>query len=409
VLSIQIKNVLAIGAVDVSSLTVSAKHAGYLVFAVDFYGDQDLERNAKANLSVLSNSNKKILKGLHNLSSRDLIQLAKNLVKNHDIDVSLLSSGLDDSFDDLSAINDIAPILGNPPEAFLRVRNRNSFFSILQDLEIPHPKTEIIKDLKDAKDICKNIGFPLLIKPLDGYGGSRIKKISTPYELDNWLNSNKTSVSKYFIQEYLAGTSVSVSVMAIPGESLALTVNEQLRGMTNVGQRELFGYCGNIVPFLAPGYIIEECKRNAEKVINCFSLKGSNGVDLVISKGVPYVIEVNPRFQGTLECTEKALGINLVETHVKACTENILPDKGDFKQSSLRHMRLILFAHKRAIVPDLILRKECRDIPHPRARVEIGDPICSIMLEGSDRNNLLKRGKQMATNIYNSLSVLDQR
>jgi len=400
---------LAIGAVDVSSLTASANRAGYSVFAVDFYGDQDLEKNAKENLSVLSNSNQEDFKGLRNFSSRELIRLAKILVKNHDIDVSLLSSGLDDSFDDLSTINELVPILGNTPEAFLRVRNRNSFFSILQDLEIPHPKTEIMKDLKDAKDICKNIGFPLLIKPLDGYGGSRIKKISTPYELDNWLNSNETSISNYYIQEYLAGTTVSVSMMAIPGESLALTINEQLIGMVDVGQREPFGYCGNIVPFLAPRHILEECESNAEKVINRFSLKGSNGVDLMISKGVPYVIEVNPRFQGTIECTEKTLGINLVETHVKACTENILPDKGDFRKPSLRNMRLILFANTRAIVPDLILRKECRDIPQPGARIEIGDPICSIMLEGSDRNNLLLRGKKIATNIYGSLSVLDQR
>jgi hypothetical protein len=398
---------LTVGAVDVSSLTASAKRAGYSVFAVDFYGDQDLEKNAKENLSVLSNSNQENLKGLQNLSSRELIRLVKILVKNQDIDVSLLSSGLDDSFNDLSAINELVPILGNDPEAFLSVRKRNSFFSILQDLDVPHPKTEIIKDLKDAKDISKNVGFPLLIKPLDGYGGSGIRKISTLYELDNWLNSNEASISKYCIQEFLTGTSVSVSVMAVPGESLALTVNEQLIGMSDVGQRELFGYCGNIVPFSAPRDILNKCEHTAEEVITHFGLKGSNGVDLVITEGIPHVIEVNPRFQGTLECTEKTLGINLVKTHVNACTENILPDHGDLKQSSSKHMRLILLAQERAVVPDLILRKECRDIPHPGTRVETGEPVCSIILEGSDRNNLLTRGKQIAKNIYESLSTSD--
>jgi predicted ATP-grasp superfamily ATP-dependent carboligase len=405
VLSIQIQNILAIGAVDVSTLTASAKRAGYSVFAVDFHGDQDLEKNAKENLSVLSNSNQENLKDLHNLSSKELIRLAKILVKNKDIDVSLLSSGLDDSFDDLSKINELVPILGNGPEAFLSVRKKNSFFSTLEDLEIPYPKTTIIKDFKDAKDICKNIGFPLLIKPLDGYGGSGIKKIYTLYELDNWLNSNEAFISKYLFQEFLTGTSVSVSVMAVPGESLALTVNEQILGMNDVGQREPFGYCGNIVPFSAPKDILDKCERTAEEVITHFGLKGSNGVDLVISEGVPHVIEVNPRFQGTLECTERTLGINLVESHVKACTENILPDREDLKQSSSKHMRLILFAKERAVIPDLILRKECRDIPHPRTRVEIGEPVCSIMLEGSDKNNLLMRGKQIATNIYESLFI----
>ncbi|MEE9459190.1 MAG: hypothetical protein V3V84_05450, partial [Candidatus Bathyarchaeia archaeon] len=59
--SIQIQNILVIGAVDVSTLTASAKRAGYSVFAVDFHGDQDLEKNAKENLSVLSNSNQENL------------------------------------------------------------------------------------------------------------------------------------------------------------------------------------------------------------------------------------------------------------------------------------------------------------------------------------------------------------
>jgi len=59
-------------------------------------------------------------------------------------------------------------------------------------------------------------------------------------------------------------------------------------------------------------------------------------------------------------------------------------------------------------VPDLIMRKECRDIPHPKTRVDIGDPVCSIMLEASDRTALLMKGKEIATNIYNSLSVIDQ-
>ena len=397
---------LVIGTVDVSSLAASAKRAGYSVFAVDFYGDQDLKKNVNANLSLMINSNENDLKGLHKHSSGELIKLVKILLENYDIDVSLVSSGFDDSFDDLSAIDDLVPILGNTPETFLRVRDRNNFFSVLQDLEIPHPKTKIMKNINDVKDIHENVGFPFLIKPLDGFSDIGIKKISTLYELNNWLNSNEDSLSKFLIQEYLPGIPVSVSVMAIDGGSISLTINEQLIGMRDVGQHEPFGYCGNIVPFTATRKILEKCEDTAEKVVTHFGLMGSNGVDLVISNGVPHVIEINPRFQGTLECTEKALGINLVETHVKACTENILPNHEGFKKSNLKHMRLILFAHKRAVVPDLIMLKECRDIPHPRTRVKIGEPLCSIMIEDSDRNNLLNKGKQLAQNIYESLSIL---
>jgi len=117
------------------------------------------------------------------------------------------------------------------------------------------------------------------------------------------------------------------------------------------------------------------------------------------------VIEVNPRFQGTIECVERVFGLNLVEAHVRACVERRLP--AILNETETFCMRLVLFAKQRSAAPDLSAVKECRDVPSPGAIVEGGEPLCSIVMQNPSRNALLKKEKQTYRSIYLSLSPVE--
>ncbi len=172
--------------------------------------------------------------------------------------------------------------------------------------------------------------------------------------------------------------------------------------MREVGQREPFGYCGNVVPLSATAAITDACKKVVEKVILHFGLVGSNGVDLVISEeGVPYVMEVNPRFQGTLECVERVLETNIVKAHVQACTQGKLPTI--VREPLIFCVRLILFAPQRSIIPNLSTVKGVRDIPLPGVIIEKGEPVCSIVVEGTNRDSTLRKAKKLTKSIFKLL------
>jgi hypothetical protein len=176
-------------------------------------------------------------------------------------------------------------------------------------------------------------------------------------------------------------------------------MNEQLLGLPYVFQREPFGYCGNIVPLRLTNTLLEKCKRITEMVGLRFGLKGSNGIDFVISKeNIPYVMEVNPRFQGSLECVERVLRTNLVKMHVDACLNNVLPRIRN--SPSLFCTRLILYAPKRVIAPDLTSFAEVRDIPLPGIIIEEGEPLCSIVTSGETYISSLNKAKKLAKEIY---------
>jgi len=381
---------------DVVSLAASARKAGYQVCAVDYFGDQDLKRLCIESRSIVKQRTGETCGQLDkDFSPEALFQLAKGLLRRVEIDAVLLSSGLDDSWDVLLELDDLIPILGNHPNAVKKVRDKMKFFQELERLGIPHPETAMAENLGEARGEAKNIGYPVMIKPSRGFGGVGVRKAEDDQELEQAFQGASILDEKVFIQEYISGIAASASLISSVNGAVTLTVNEQLLGMSEMGQREPFGYCGNVVPLQIKEVVADRCKGIVEKIASHFNLVGSNGIDLVISKeGVPYVIEVNPRFQGTLECVERILNVNVAKAHVEACVQRKLPIIE--KSPSAFCVRLILFAPQRSVVPDLSVFEEVRDIPLPGVIIEEGEPVCSIVVDGANRNSSLREARTIA-------------
>ena len=395
------KNLLLLG-VDLPALAHSARRAGYNVYAVDYFGDMDLRSACVECLSTIRQEPGRTCgRFSSDFDPEGLVDRAKRLVEKVDVDGVLLSSGLDDEYDLLCRVeSEVAPIIGNKPETFRAVRDRRNFFQELRRLGIPHPETFVVEEVSEAESAAKGLGFPVLVKPAKGFAGVGVRRVDNVSELRSAFREVQTVSEKVVVQQYVEGIHASVSVMASRWGVAVLTVNEQLLGMAEVGQREPFGYCGNVVPLEGYETVLGECAAVAEKLCRRFGLLGSNGIDVVLSDGKPYVVEVNPRFQATLECVERLLGVNLVEAHVKACTSGELPEVGE---PSGFCTRLILYARRRVAVPDLTCFGCVRDVPYPGVLVEAGEPICSVVVFGEDRSSSLEAALKMTEKVYGIL------
>lgn len=398
-------NLLAIG-LDVAPLVTSINRAGYNAYSIDYFGDSDVKRICKESFSIITQIEGQSCGRLEDdFNPEKLLQLFYKMIKIHRIDGILLASGLEDFHNILLSINDRVQFLGNNPSNISKVRHKVQFFQTLKHLRIPHPETELVEDFQEAKNKAKDIGYPIIIKPEKGFGGVGVRKISDQKHLTTIFKRYLSIYQRVLIQEFIPGKAVSASLISTGKKVLTLTVNEQLLGMSSLGQQEEFGYCGNIVPLASSNELKERCRTMAERVISKYNLIGTNGIDFVVSKeGIPNVIEVNPRFQGTLECIEKVLDINLVKSHLDACNLRVLPEIKVIPQNY--YTRLILFALMRSKISDLKIHKEIRDIPTPRVIVERGEPLCSVIMEGISRKNSLSRANNIAKTIYQSLVTI---
>ena len=306
-------------------IACSGARAGYEMLSADAFGDADT-RECSSTFFFLNFSSQ-------HLDLRHLEHLAGS------VDGVLVGSGLENA-----AFGKLAnKVLGNSPEKMREVADKAKLAERLADLGIPHPKTF-------TQETLSQVRFPLIAKPLFGGGGVANFLCRNEREL---LNAARQG--HLIFQEFIKGKIASVSVISTGKETVSLCVNEQLAGLKSLFCEHPFTYCGNISPFKTK--FADKMCEIAEFLVLELGLKGSNGVDFVVNDDGFFVLEVNPRFQGSLDTVEHCTGLNVVSAHLKAVCEGELPPKQRGAEEKYA-ARLILFAERDCVV-EADLRRFC--------------------------------------------------
>ena len=346
---------------SVRHIACSAARAGHKVYAADSFCDLDLE--------ACSNGIALLPQPLDALQAEGLIQTN---VERFSPDAVVLGPGLEET-----RVNGVC-VLNNPPEKAALVSDKLWLAGWLEERGFPFIHT---------RESPENISFPAVVKPRKGAGGigCKLVKRSADMKLDGGM----------IIQDWLSGTPASVSVIGTGRDSRAIAVNEQLIGASWAGA-DPFRYSGNISPLELSAPASCKCKlqpemaRMAEEIVSELELVGSNGVDFLLTERGPVVVEVNPRFQGSLDVVEMSTGKNVFQSHVDAF-EGILPDKPESKMVA---GRAILFADECVKIGELLTRwitgKDwITDVPRSGSVIKKNDPVASVLATGRDRTGVL--------------------
>lgn len=363
------QNILVIG-FNTRNVVCSASRAGYTVCSIDAFCDLDLRECAHAS-SFLEY---RTVQELHQLeASRIKAQMANFGLE---FDALVPGSGLE-----MLDHNDFScPVLASSPDAMQKASDKLYLSKKLEGLGVPHPRCY-------SPDELDAIEYPVMIKPVSGGGGIFNRTARSKRELLSSLDelqglNPELKEDTVVIQEFLEGTPSSVSLLSTKNEALSVAVNEQLIGIPWLS-RLPFAYCGNITPFRTNQ--AEEMEALAEELVLEFKLLGSNGVDFLASKKGPVVLEINPRFQGSLDTIEMAMDINLFEAHV-GCFRGELPDKPEangFAARGVIYSDRELFIDRKLM--ELILREKGADVPSQGTVVEPDGPLTSLFACTSTR------------------------
>lgn len=377
---------MLIAGVTTRALAVSAARAGHRVSAIDAFGDLDLRAVAEVipaprRLGLGRGAMAAAAAGAQVPASE--VAYTSNF-ENYPPAVARLAAG--------------RQLLGNPPDVLARVRNPIELMRVLRRHGIATPEARAT-----ASPATPNHG-PWLLKPRRSGGGHAIRV---------WRRGDPVSRRSY-LQQWIAGYPGSIVFASDGSSAVPLGFSRQLVGEARLGAHNL-RYCGSLLGspairlFPQQDELLERTAALATLVAREFQLVGLNGIDFIARGGVPYAVEVNPRYSASMELVERGQGISMYEVHAGAC-RGVLPPNPT--REVLVQGKAIVFARHDITVGETrhwVGDVSIADVPHPDERIRRGHPICTVFAQARDgsrcRRLLLKR----AAAIYRSVESRRRR
>jgi DNA-binding response OmpR family regulator len=194
----------------------------------------------------------------------------------------------------LAAASALGVVAINAPRSIDLVRNKIAMHAVLQEHEMPLPKTWFASDVAVFRSLPLDC-FPLVVKPYDGDGSVGLALLRHPEDVE-LLPDLRGTKSLYLAQEYLETEGWDLKLYGIGSRVWAVRKPSPIR-------------------FLEPGPAALMPSEGAEMVevdaelrdiaLTCGRACGLElwGVDVAVTKDGPHVIEVNdfPTFSGIPE------------------------------------------------------------------------------------------------------------
>jgi predicted ATP-grasp superfamily ATP-dependent carboligase len=212
-------------------------------------------------------------------------------------------------------------------DAIKRVSNKMTAYETLERMGLKVPETvllDIHKKTENIKRLTKELGYPLVFKPLDGVSCGGLSLVKDERDIAGAVKKvARESMSKQFIaQKLIGGKAASACVISTGDKAVAVTLNRQL--VTLASPDEESGYYGGAVPF--DHSLEKEALRVAQRVVEGIGgLKGYVGVDMILADEEPVVLEVNPRLTTSYVGLRRVADFNPAEAIVDAIIVRKLP------------------------------------------------------------------------------------
>jgi len=342
--------------VSVRAAAFSALRGGYKPICADLFADQDLAAACPARRID------------HRNSSDQFATVAESCFPSH----WLYTGGFENQPELVDQIAKKHRLWGMDGETLRAIRDPVGVARVLKQAGIPCPAVTLA-----ARGLPRDGSW--LIKPLYSGGGRRIEPL---------IDAAPVRLESRYLQQRVKGPSFSALYVGTPREARLIGVTRQLIGAPG----SPFGYRGSIGPWPTTAPLAARLRALGSMLSSTFALTGWFGVDYVLNRGIPWPVEINPRYTASVEIHELFLGRSLLHDHRRAC-EGIV-DETDCPALSAGPSRpvfgkLIIYASRRLVVPECLrLRDEARDhfavdsiadVPWPATSVGVGQPVMTLL------------------------------
>ena len=235
-------------------------------------------------------------------------------------------------------------ILGTSPEAIDLAEDRDRFRVVMRKLGIPQPDSGMAKTFKEALDIAKDIGYPLMVRPSYVLGGRAMECVHDEEMLKHYLErAIEISPERPILIDKFLENAMECEADAIADgvDAFVPTVMEHI---------ELAGvHSGDsacvIPPVNIPAKHLKTITEYTKKIAVSLNVVGLMNIQYAICNDKVYILEANPRASRTVPLVSKVCNIQMA----RAATEIMMGKK--LKDLKLKHRKIRHFGVKESVFP----------------------------------------------------------
>ncbi len=256
------------------------------------------------------------------------------------------------------------PILGTAPDAIDLAEDRDRFQKLLQDLDLTQPVNGIARSVEEAREITKQVGYPVVIRPSYVLGGRAMEIVRDDTQFERYINeavvvSGDTPV---LIDSYLTNA-IEVDVDCLCDTAGDVFVCGIMEHIEEAGIHSGDSAC-SLPTRSFDDPMLDELKRQTAEMAKALGVVGLMNVQYAIKDGTVYVLEVNPRASRTVPFVAKTIGVQVARLAARvvagATLGELLPQRPSIRNLGHIAVKEAVFPFARFPGVDTLLGPEMR-------------------------------------------------
>ena len=213
-------------------------------------------------------------------------------------------------------------IIGTSYKALDLAEDRGRFSALLAENNIPYPPFGVIQDADEALELCKEIGFPLLVRPSYVLGGQGMKIVINEQELEEHVVNILKDIpgNRVLLDHFLEGAKEAEADAICDGENVYIIGIMEHIEPAGVHSGDSYAI---LPPYSLGDIVMRQIEEHTKKIALALETKGLINIQFAIKDDQVYIIEANPRASRTVPFIGKAYQ----EPYVNYATKVMLGEK----------------------------------------------------------------------------------
>ena len=236
-------------------------------------------------------------------------------------------------------------ILGTNVDAIDRSEDRERFQELVNKLELKQPSNSTAKNVSEAMEKAKEIGFPIVVRPSYVLGGRAMQLVNNLQELEKYLTEAvEVSNSKPILLDSYLTDAIEVDVDVV-SDGHEIQIGGILQHIEQAGIHSGDSAC-SLPPYSLSMDIQSVMTDQAISIAKELNVIGLMNIQFAVKDNEVFIIEVNPRASRTVPFISKAIGNSLAKVASKAMIGKSLSE-----QNFSSKLPNNLFFVKEAVMP----------------------------------------------------------